>query len=369
MDTKEALQAHIDKALAIRLEGNTKFKRGDLKGALRDYHTVIMSLKGLEGKMQQLWGMRYKGDSMLPTAQVNKIEEIKEGDDTADSEQHATQGGSEGSSDGTSEGQAEESDPPFETVRTALLNTHINSAAIHIKLERWQRALECAQYAKKLDEKNPKAAFREAQARIGLGQISMGKSMLLEMQKTHPDAAIDQALAKLDVDEQERESRKNSQFRGMFAKAKSTDNSPARPQQPASGDTAQAGNSSKSDSAEVPALAEKSQQVSQEGSKVAERVKEEVNQKDTHLTELAANPASKNGSESNTGSPRAVQDKSDAVSSTMSEIAQQVKKDVEKQPDNLDRSVKDASEAVSQEGSKIAKQVKADVATQDECKT
>ncbi|CEQ38829.1 SPOSA6832_00308 [Sporobolomyces salmonicolor] len=140
-----------------------------------------------------------------------------------------------------------------EMVKQALLNTYLNSAAIHIKLERFKRALDCAQQAQKIDEcvsvlattllfplssspvpltgllgtlpvpvlfcrKNPKAAFREAQARIGLGEIQTGKNMLEELQKKQPDPAISAALQKLASDDKAREAKKAAQFKGMFYK-------------------------------------------------------------------------------------------------------------------------------------------------------
>jgi hypothetical protein len=112
------------------------------------------------------------------------------------------------------------------TVKTALLNTHLNMSLCYLKLERWKRALETAQLVKKMDEKNVKAAFREAQARIGMGEVNAGTSpspshlrtvtdfvfafalmrsrrtgrkQLEELQKTNPDSAITAALARLDL--------------------------------------------------------------------------------------------------------------------------------------------------------------------------
>lgn len=114
-------------------------------------------------------------------------------------------------------------------IKTALLNTYLNSAAIYIKQERWQRALESAKSAQKFDEcafpplslslpaslthlprpssttrTNPKAKFREGQALIGLGQITAGKRLLEELQQVNPDSAVAAALNKLAQDEVQR---------------------------------------------------------------------------------------------------------------------------------------------------------------------
>ncbi|GAA5923494.1 hypothetical protein JCM1841_001537 [Sporobolomyces salmonicolor] len=188
---REQLDENIEKALHLRLRGNEKFKAGDLSGALLDYHSVLLQLRGLDSPMQQVYGM----PNRAPEPPIRAIEERE----------------------------AEELRAPPELtkpemVKQALLNTYLNSAAIHIKLERFKRALDCAQQAQKIDEKNPKAAFREAQARIGLGEIQTGKNMLEELQKKQPDPAISAALQKLASDDKAREAKKAAQFKGMFYK-------------------------------------------------------------------------------------------------------------------------------------------------------
>lgn len=52
-----------------------------------------------------------------------------------------------------------------------------------IKLGKHKRGLDYSHDALKMDENNAKAKFREAQARIGMGQLSMGKALLEELQK------------------------------------------------------------------------------------------------------------------------------------------------------------------------------------------
>ncbi|GAA5834833.1 hypothetical protein JCM11251_002037 [Rhodosporidiobolus azoricus] len=197
---KEQLEAQIDKAFKTRLEGNEKFKSGDLVGALRDYHTVLLSLKGatsLESQIGQIY------PKPLPPVTGPTDEEEKK---TA--------------------GEAPLS--KADEVKQAILNTHLNSAAVHIKRENWKRALECALQAKKMDEKNPKAAFREAQARIHLGEVNAGKKMLEDLNKTNPDAAIAAELQKLKLNEKTTGSKVAAGFRGMYNK-KSANGSPSPP--------------------------------------------------------------------------------------------------------------------------------------------
>jgi hypothetical protein len=118
------------------------------------------------------------------------------------------------------------------------------SHSVYIKQERWQRALDAATSAKKYDEDNAKALFREGQARIGLGEVNTGKRILEDLQvKNGPDAAITAALQKLAADEKKREQAKNAQFRGMFNRKNGAD-------QPAKGKPV--GESSKDKSAEAP---------------------------------------------------------------------------------------------------------------------
>ncbi|KAL8278905.1 hypothetical protein RQP46_008776 [Phenoliferia psychrophenolica] len=62
---------------------------------------------------------------------------------------------------------------------------------------KFKRGFENAQEVLQLDESNqPEAKFREAQARTGVGQCSMGKILLEELQES-PDSAIDAELKKL----------------------------------------------------------------------------------------------------------------------------------------------------------------------------
>ncbi|ORY69304.1 hypothetical protein BCR35DRAFT_308109 [Leucosporidium creatinivorum] len=182
--SQEELIQITDEAFAQRLKGNTLFKEGDLKGALREYHAVLLRLKGLDSALQSAFG------SPAPEVIITPKDDAEE------------------------KAKAEESKEPTlqEKVKQAIGLTYLNSAAIHIKNENFKRALECADSALKIDENNDKAKFRAAQARIGMGEISKGKAALEELQKKTPDVAIANALKQLAADEKTRAAQAKSQF-------------------------------------------------------------------------------------------------------------------------------------------------------------
>ena len=130
---------------------------------------------------------------------------------------------------------------------------HLDS--IHIKRGNYPRALEAAQQALRIDESardqfgphcgadprtcrtNNKAKFREAQAMIGLGEISKGRAALESLQISvsslgrssnvstsslfappqSPDIAITNALHQLRLDERARTAKSQAQFSESFS--------------------------------------------------------------------------------------------------------------------------------------------------------
>ncbi|GAA5981556.1 hypothetical protein JCM10908_004151 [Rhodotorula pacifica] len=213
MYTRESLDAHIEKTLAQRLEGNAQLLAGDLQGALKTYHNVLLSLKGLDSPIQNLFG-------------IGKPEE--DSDESSDGEEEDEEGVADGSDRDKGKAPAKKQPSPpeptrQEKVKSAILNTYLNMAkcstrhSIYIKQEQWKKALRAAESAKQLHSDHPKAVFREAQAYIGLGETYHGRKMLQNLQKKHPDAAITAALQKLDLDEKARQKKADAQFRGIFA--------------------------------------------------------------------------------------------------------------------------------------------------------
>ena len=59
---------------------------------------------------------------------------------------------------------------------------------------------------------NSKAVFREAQARVGLGELQTGRKMLEELQSRKPDAAVAQLLKQMSLEDKEREAKADKVF-------------------------------------------------------------------------------------------------------------------------------------------------------------
>ncbi|GJN92278.1 hypothetical protein Rhopal_005308-T1 [Rhodotorula paludigena] len=205
--TKAEVESIIEKAFATRQEGNELLKAGELGPALLKYHAVLLALRGLDSSLSRLYPAEPPRFSAIEEPRIQEIVDDKDEEKEGETKDEGSQGEVTAAS-------------KIEEVRTAIKNTYLNSAAIYIKQERWKRALEAAQSAKKLDEDNVKAKFREAQARIGLGEINTGKKMLEELQKSNPDSAITAALNKLSIDEKAREAKATAQFKGMFNRKK-----------------------------------------------------------------------------------------------------------------------------------------------------
>ncbi|GAA5861320.1 hypothetical protein JCM3774_000208 [Rhodotorula dairenensis] len=199
-------QAHINETLALRLEGNDKLLAGDLKGALKTYHLVLFALRGLDSPIQNYYAFGKSG------------EDSDDSDSGEEEDEEGSGGGGGGADDKQkSKGEATVTPSQHERVKSAILNTYLNMAKIYVEQEQWQKALRAADSAKRLHSDHPKAVFREAQARLGLGEIYTGRKMLQNLQKKHPDSAITAALQKLDLHEKARQQKADAQFRGIFA--------------------------------------------------------------------------------------------------------------------------------------------------------
>ncbi|SCV68402.1 BQ2448_523 [Microbotryum intermedium] len=203
VERQKQLSETIDKAIQVRLQGNDKLKAGDLQGALQDYYSVLFSLRGLDGSIQEAMGAAPRLGC-------------------------PSQSGTEPPLDDDVKAQRELTDK----VKQAIVSTHINMAMIHSKKANWKRSLDCALEARKLslsckradeyslNRDNPKAKFREAQARIKLGEVTTGKKMIEDLHKASPDPAFVKALDELKLEEKARSEKNDQQFRGMFSKSK-----------------------------------------------------------------------------------------------------------------------------------------------------
>lgn len=118
--------------------------------------------------------------------------------------------------------------PLLTNCKNALNSLYCNMSAAQVKQENWKKALYYAEevrchrghlemsmtahritlQAKKVtaEKPNKKASFREAQARIKLGEPIRGRKMLEDLLKDGKDAAIEAAVRELDISDKARAS-------------------------------------------------------------------------------------------------------------------------------------------------------------------
>lgn len=166
-------QAHIDKTLKLRLEGNDKLLAGDLQGALKTYHLVLLSLRGERASLSRSsprslagWSTSSRASlpdrSRVPDSEFQRSRQMcvvsrcalvhfqelesaltltalaaEEDSDGSSSEeegegQEEKEGGGDGGGDSKGKRSAETktaSEPTQgEKVKSAILNTHLNMA-------------------------------------------------------------------------------------------------------------------------------------------------------------------------------------------------------------------------------------------------
>jgi tetratricopeptide (TPR) repeat protein len=115
--------------------GNELFKAGDYKAALREYHSALLYLKGLDNSALK---------SFAPSGTVPIKEDIRH------------------------------------KVGLALLSTHLNMSAVYLKLLNYEKAIQSAETVIKLDPKNTKAIYRKGCGLIGLKNYEKAEKVLKE---------------------------------------------------------------------------------------------------------------------------------------------------------------------------------------------
>jgi len=205
----------FDKATKLRESGNEKFKVDDAKGALNLYYQSLLYLKGLDQSILQAFPTKSKPINEPSTKDEDKIKEL-----TAEEEEELKESGDKGKEKEPELSEeakaAEEGENLQKDVKKTIGLLYTNMAACHIKEQNWKKALEFAQNATTADHTNSKALFREAQARIGLGEVTRGRQILQDLQKTKKDPAVSAALEKLEAEEKIRIEKNKAQFKGMF---------------------------------------------------------------------------------------------------------------------------------------------------------
>lgn len=219
---RDSVYEKFEKAGKLRESGNEKFKEDDAKGALNLYYQSLLYLKGLDQSILQAFPTKSKpiNDTLK---EEEKIKEL-----TPEEEEALAKGKEQEDTEATEEAKAaEEGENLQKEVKKTIGLLYTNMAACHIKEQNFKKALEFAQNATSADSTNSKALFREAQARIGLGEVTRGRQILQDLQKTKKDPAVTSALAKLEADEKIRMEKNKAQFKGMFdSKSKETEVEP-----------------------------------------------------------------------------------------------------------------------------------------------
>jgi len=178
--------AEVESKLAIGKQkkdaGDTAFKAGDMKGALRAYHEALLWIVGLD--KQSLPGVE------PPSA------------DTAGK-------------------------PPKTEVDEVLEKIHANMAQCHIKNENWKRAVESADKALAKNENNYKALFRKAKAQGELGYFEKAEKILEDLLKKNPaeSPSYNAELNRLRAIDKKREKVHSQKFKGFLARDKSKQSS------------------------------------------------------------------------------------------------------------------------------------------------
>ncbi|CAO3630099.1 unnamed protein product [Cunninghamella blakesleeana] len=130
----------FQKGVALRLEGNEAFKRGEYKEALTKYYHAILHLKTVGG-------------------QKNKEEYTPRSNEQ-------------------------------------LVFIYNNMCAVHMKQSNWERVIQYSKKVLELDKENAKAKFRMAQAYLGKKDLDKAEPLLKEIAKISPDdAAVKKELA------------------------------------------------------------------------------------------------------------------------------------------------------------------------------
>ncbi|EAU85357.2 hypothetical protein CC1G_07051 [Coprinopsis cinerea okayama7 len=179
------VQQKVNTAKQLKDNGDQAFKAGKTKEALGFYHQALMYLHGLDKNALQSIGMGSKPASP---------DEAKDGKDAKVKTE----------------------------VDEILEKVYANMSACHLKNENWQRAVDTADKALKINENNFKAMFRKGK---GLGQqgfFEKAVKILEEVKTKNPsDAAIcDQEIARLRVIDNERERAHKQKLKGFLNKDK-----------------------------------------------------------------------------------------------------------------------------------------------------
>jgi len=176
-------------ALELKEEGNTLFKKGDLKSALKSYSRMLIHL----GMKPTFALSSLGGASAAAVAGMDMVEdeEAKHDDPSKKLQKDA------------------------DLLRITCFN---NISAVYAKMGSWKKSLEKAHMVLELDGKNPKALFRVGVANRHLKEYAKAKESLLTAQKIKDSAAIRNELRRVEAGLAAERAKNDKRFRRAFKK-------------------------------------------------------------------------------------------------------------------------------------------------------
>ncbi|KAJ3104528.1 hypothetical protein HDU96_008909 [Phlyctochytrium bullatum] len=169
--TPMTVQDKIEKGKSEKDLGNAAFKSGDMKLALRHYHTAVLYLSGLDNAhLKSFVG----GQQDLEDAIKNDI-------------------------------------------KLTINTCHTNMAACHLKNGNWEKAIKSCDKVLEKTPDNAKALFRRGKANLELKNVDKAESDLKKALELEPkDAGIRAELEKIKVIHKQYDEKQKKEWAGMF---------------------------------------------------------------------------------------------------------------------------------------------------------
>jgi len=176
---------NYNEALKLKEEGNSLFKKGDLKGALKSYSRMLIQLG-----MRATFSIASLG--FAEGVGINNEEDMKDDNPIKKVQKDA------------------------DLLRIACFN---NTAAVYAKMGNWEKSLEKAKLALELDNnKDTKAMFRIGVAYRNLKEYKKAKEQLLEVQKLKDSPSVRNELKRVEKALRIQEAKIDERFRKAFKK-------------------------------------------------------------------------------------------------------------------------------------------------------
>lgn len=180
MSSPEAIAKGIAKGTELKAQGTAHFKKQEFKEALKHYTKVFLYVNGLSSG-------QYQG--MVPGAAPRA---------QPDTEQETT-------------------------IKALQLSANLNCCMCHFKLGNYEKMLEFADRAIKVNPNNKKAVFRRGQAYLRLGNIDFAERDLDTAKEAFPaDKSVTHEIGLLAKKLKAVEAKKRKIYANMFSNKKET---------------------------------------------------------------------------------------------------------------------------------------------------